>query len=226
MAQTKEVERSHQIWFHYFTGLKLTDLWSAAIDGGYRTRNNTNQSLYLVRSGVNYRISPLIRVGVGFGHLGLFEGSTLDRVEYRPHQEFTLAGKEGRIKINQRLRVEERFVTDAHEKVVPEPDSFNFRFRYRLNFSIPVTQISGSGSSGKLFLNVGDELFINAGEQIVYDVFSMNRVLLGSTLQLSSAFSLRFIYNHQFQAQDTPGDYRQDHVFRFGLAHMIDKRGT
>ena len=191
MAQTKEVERSYQTWFHYFNGIKLTDSWSIAIDGGFRTRNNANHSLYLVRSGVNYRLSPFIGLGVGFGHLGFFDGNTLDRVEYRPHQEFTLAGKEGKVKIHQRLRVEERFVTDAHEKVTPEPDSFNFRFRYRLNFSIPVTQISSNSSSGKLFLNVGDELFINAGQEIVYDIFSMNRLLLGSTLQLSSAFSLR-----------------------------------
>ena len=83
----------------------------------------------------------------------------------------------------------------------------NYTFRYQFILSYP---ISKPGANTKILLSIGDEILINAGKEIVYNIFDQNRILLGTTFQLNNNFALTFTYNYQFKSLNSPNEFKQE----------------
>lgn len=209
-AQRKEVLRENQQWVQYYGQLQFKEEWVWFFDGGFRWSDAFQEkSQYIVRSGIGYQLGKDMRISAGVATLGMYRADRLDRIEIRPYQDFNLNQSFGNIKSQHRFRLEERFFKKVEEGEVRNGHTFNFRFRYSLMFNVPVAKLQALGPEARLLLSVGDEIFINAGKEIVYNVFDQNRILIGPTLQLNNRLSLNCLYQSQFRSTSSPGKYGQ-----------------
>lgn len=148
------------------------------------------------------------------------------RQEFRPHQEILYKSIVGKVTLNQRIRIEERFF--KHKLFpTPSPDlNFNFRFRYQFIVGIPVAKLSENFPDRKLLLNLGNEIFFNAGKQVTTQIFDLNRMLISPSLQWSKALSISLTWNSQFASTPTPGKYIHSNVTWLQVRHNLDFKKT
>jgi hypothetical protein len=190
------------------------------IDGGFRWKNDLgNRSQYLIRGAAGYKITEHVRVAAGFAHLGAYADINVTAIEFRPYQDITFQ-HDGAIGANHRLRVEQRFIqaTINHDQ---QFDRFNWRFRYFFGISIPLLNFS-KHSSRNLKLLIGDEIFINAGKDIIYNIFDQNRLLVGPFFQLNEYLTFTLTYNGNFSALNIPSEYTYNHILWLGIRHNLD----
>jgi hypothetical protein len=224
-AQQKIIKRGNQQWLQYYAQIKLSDKWILLADGGYRMANNFQNSYqYLIRAGLNYVLNPNIQVGVGFAHFATFSNGKISRDEFRPYEELGIRSKLSNIDINNRIRIEERFFDPVENGHIKGPGTFNFRFRYSLMAGIPLFNLAKTDKDKKILLNVGDEVFLNAGKKIVYNVFDQNRFLISPTIQFSKNFSVSFTYNNQFAATNVAATYNQTNVVWIQVRQKFNSR--
>lgn len=220
-AQSKQVTYTHQQWLQYYTVARLPGQWTLAVDAGFRWQNLFSDPVqYIVRAGIGHDVTERLNVGVGYTNSGFYSTDTLRRWEHRPYQEIFLKSALGNWSISQRLRAEERFF-----KVLSDDTrSFNLRFRYSWLCSIPLAGLSRLDTNCKLLVNLGDEIFINAGKKIVYNVFDQNRIIIGLGIQINKQLVINANFNHQFIALPAPGLFRQDYVIWINGRHLFDFR--
>jgi len=207
-AQKKIIKRSDQQWLQYYAQLKIGEKWTLLADGGYRFSDNFKQSVqYIARTGVDFTINPFIHVSVGFAKLGFYSAEKINKEEFRPYEELLIKNSFKNFDITHRLRLEERLFNPVLKGSIQRPGTFNFRFRYSFMTGVPLFGLSKKNADAKVILNFGDEIFLNAGREIVYNVFDQNRFLVSPTLQFSKNFAVSFTWNSQFAATTTPATY-------------------
>ena len=89
-----------------------------------------------------------------------------------------------------------------------------------MNFKI--LHLSSTNKAQVLSLNLGDEIFINAGKQIVYNVFDQNRFLVGPVVAFSKDFNIGLIYNNQFAATAAAKSYVHTNIFWLTVKQNFD----
>jgi len=222
-AQEKNVTYSDQQWFQYYNQLKLSKKWVIMTDGSYRRKDSFNSTAqYLLRIGAGYRLSPDVSVASGYANLGFYKSEKVRLRENRTYQELVLTQKFSKFNLKHRFRIEERFFNTTSNSEIAGQKTFNFRFRYGFQASIPVLKLSSTDPGKKLLLQLGDEIMINAGHDIIYNVFDQNRVLIGPMIQFDDSFAVSLIYNHQFRGINLANTYGQDYVFWLGIRQKID----
>lgn len=214
-----------QAWIQSYHEAKVSDRWTVLLDGGFRWRDGLNQkSAYIIRGGMGYSVSSKIRLAAGFANLGFYGDEKVIRHEFRPYQEASYKTTWGAFGISQRLRIEERYFVDRVSEF--ENTSFNFRFRYSIMLGIPLANLSAKNSDRKLILNIGDELFLNAGTEISSNVFDQNRAIFSPTIQWDKSLSISLTYNHQLGSTLAPDSYTLSQVIWLQLRHTLDFRSS
>lgn len=225
-AMEKNVIKGNQQWVQYYNQTKLSEKWFLLVDGGYRWKQDLGKrSQYIIRAAAGYQIGPGIRVAAGFAHLGTYTDIDIIVVEFRPYQELTLRQDLGGPGLNHRIRIEQRFI-EATNNNDAQFSRFNWRFRYSLMFSIPIIRQFPNHEHMSLKLNVGDEIFINAGRDIVYNVFDQNRILIGPSFQLNKKLTFTLTYIGKFGALNLPSQYTYNHILWLGIKHKLDLTKT
>ncbi|WP_162623278.1 DUF2490 domain-containing protein [Confluentibacter sediminis] len=218
-AQTKKVSHENQQWIQYYNETKLNKTWTLLTDASFRWKEAFNEnSQFLVRTGLGYSIAPNLRIGGGFTYVGFYSQDTLNKIEYRPHQDLVFKSTYNKIKISQRVRIEERFFNPLNNP----NHSFNFRFRYSFNVSVPIAKLSKSNPDCIFLLNIGDEIFINTGKETPTQTFDQNRFIISPTFQLNKRLSISPTFNSQFASTTTARSYKQTNVFWLQVRHNLD----
>lgn len=212
-AQTKkEISYTNQQWSQYYSTIKISEKYSVISDYAFRWRDNfENKNQFVVRGGMGYQVNANILISPGIAYIGYYSNDNLIRLEIRPHQDVIIKHKYQALKTAHRFRFEERFIQNKSNN----SDSFVFRLRYRIMLNLPIIK-------NKLSFNLGDEIFANIGNDIVYNVFSKNRLITGFSYQANEHVSVTMNYNNQFGAKNAPGIYQQDQVVWLGIKHKID----
>ena len=82
------------------------------------------------------------------------------------------------------VRIDERFRTKVVDGELTNSYNFNWRFRYNIAFTFPLKGKVVQAKTPFLFFN--DEIFINAGQNIVYNYFDQNRLFVGLGYQFTA----------------------------------------
>ncbi|MEM6263234.1 MAG: DUF2490 domain-containing protein [Bacteroidota bacterium] len=214
-AQQKSIAYDNQQWLQYYQTLQVSNRISILNDVGYRVKDVLQRrSQYLVRTMVSWQVGKEAKVGVGIGHWGSFRTKGLGRIEIRPHLNFSTRHQQGKWVFSHRLRGEQRFF----QSVNPSGDHVsNIRIRYRLIGKFPLVQFLDSSPISGLDMLLGNEVMLNLGESIAYNVFDQNRVLAGTLLKVSPALHISLLYQHRFQALNQPAAYRQLYILWLGI---------
>lgn len=212
-GQEKKVSHANQLWLQYYSQIALTNKWSLLVDGGHRWQDVFQErTQYIIRMAAGYNLNPDMRVAAGVGHFGAYHTSDLSRIELRPYQELVLKNRLNKVSLSHRYRIEERFFYPVLDGEVQTPHSFNFRFRYAITVSIPIVKWPKESGERAILMNVGDEVFINAGKDIGHNIFNQNRVLISPSLKMNEQLTFSFTWNYQFASTSTPEDFAVTNV--------------
>ena len=153
-------------WFIYFGNQAINKRWSWWNEVQYRNYNVAGDlEQLLIRTGLAYNLTEnnnQILMGYGFIRSENYV-SPDDKVgtnEHRLYQQFITRQQFGRFFLQQRYRMEERFL----------PNDFKIRFRYFLGLNVPLNQKTMAKNAW--YLSAYNELFLNAQKP----VFDRNRV--------------------------------------------------
>lgn len=173
-------------WYMYFGTNRVSDRLSIHTEAQFRfweTTGNFNQ--LLLRTGLNYHISPEAIATLGYGYIitdGTFEelpGEENTR-EHRIFQQFILKNEVWKLLFEHRYRLEQRFIDFGTSK------DTRHRARYRLQITLPISSL--------LFINVYNEIFIN----LQGNVFDQNRLYgaLGFNVKPTISVQIGYLKNH------------------------------
>lgn len=224
-AQKKITSRPYG-WYTYANTLQLAPKWLLSSDVSERHFfDNGKQLQFTLRSKIIYTLGQNWNAGIGFAYFlsNTFDPastSTLAVPELRPFQEFNNTQHLHRFTISHRYRIEERYFRKVVNDKLANGYNFNFRFRYKFEVEYPLYQSVNKVQS--LSFKAGDEIMLNAGNNIVLNTFEQNRVNTAISYQASSNFTFDLGYTYSFQ-QRRSGDYNEANILRFTIQHKIKK---
>ena len=150
-------------WFLYFGNQKINNRWNWHNEVQYRNYNFAGDlEQLLLRTGIGYNLSENnnnLLLGYAYIHSEPYVAETDDKLETDEHrifQQFISKQQFGRINIQHRYRVEERFVKD----------DFKLRLRYFLSLNIPINKKEMEKNA--IYASAYNEIFLNT-EQNQFD---------------------------------------------------------
>lgn len=222
VSAQKNVTHNNQQWLQYYSHVNFSDKWTLYSDASLRRINNFNQwSQMTLRAGIGYRMTEKLNIATGFAYFNFFTNNHWSRIEYRSYQEVNTQQKIGKLKLQHRFRYELRYFRKVENSNITSTSNFNHRFRYRLFCSYPLVDISSKHSGRLILLNFGDEIFINAGKQIIYNMLDNNRLLLGTTIQINKTFQISMTYAYQFGQRNSPETYEHSDIIWLGITQKF-----
>lgn len=219
-GQGKEILQGNQSWLDYRLKIKANDKLTIKAYNSFRWKDLFgSQNKWLSRIAVSQRLEEGFSVGAGVTHGFNYEDKQINRQEIRPFQELSIKQNlYDRLIMKQRVRVEERFFRHKVDGNYLDEFSFNYRFRYRFAGTINLIKSkSGSLKKPMLSLTLGDEIFINAGEEVVENIFDQNRFFAFLQLRLLKNFSIRTSYASRFKSTSNPGTFKRTSIFSISL---------
>ena len=219
----KIVQKSQQQWIQSYHEGKVSSKWTALLDGGFRWKDGfAAPNSYIVRGGMGYSLSPRLRVAGGLAHLGFYAENRVIRQEFRPYQEVSHKSSIGKVNLSQRFRLEERFFKSRSDSFDFDLMDFNYRLRYSLMVAIPIVRLSAKHPERKLLLNLGDEIFLNAGKEVKNRVFDQNRFILSPSVQWNQSLNIAFTWNTQYASATIPNHFNLSHVAWLQIRHNLN----
>ncbi len=184
--------------------------------------NHNVQHHLIIHSRLHYNILPQANIALGFTFSRQSAqipgaGSTVAVPELRPVQEINYSSKlNAHFTIQQRLRIDERFIRKNYLNELQPGYDFNFRFRYRvqLNFLFPAnTKASGNT------LKLASEIMFNAGKNIVFNTFDQNRVYLGIEHDFNKNWAAELGYLKWYQQRPLQHYFFNRDIIRLTIYH-------
>ncbi|HTF05756.1 MAG TPA: DUF2490 domain-containing protein [Bacteroidia bacterium] len=144
-------------WFIYSGSQSFQTKWNWANEVQYRSYNFAgDMQQFLVRTGIGFNLSENnnnILLGYGFIRSENYQPDTNLKTgfnEHRIYQQFVTRQNFGRVFIQHRYRLEERFLPN---------DVFKLRFRYFLAVNIPIN--NATMIKNTVYISAYNEIFIN-----------------------------------------------------------------
>ncbi len=151
-------------WFLYFGNQKINNRWNWHNEVQYRNYNFAGDlEQLLIRTGLGYNLTENnnnLLLGYGYIRTEPYIAGTDDKLktdEHRIYQQFITKQQFGRINIQHRYRVEERFLKD----------DFKMRLRYFLSLNIPINKKVMEKNA--IYASMYNEIFLNTTKQNQFD---------------------------------------------------------
>lgn len=194
-----------EIWPQYYIQVPLVkDKWSVLSDYSHRYSGLFEaKTQWIARAGISYNLKKNISVAAGYAYSEYFSVSGVRR-ENRPWQQVQLDHKVKQIKLNHRMRLEERYQTGG---------KFNYRLRYQALFLLPLLP------EQRLAVTLSDEFMLNFGKQVSGNQFDQNRLQLALQIKLAKHLFLAPAYLYSYQIQSNKKDFRNINILRTGLLY-------
>jgi hypothetical protein len=125
-----------------------------------------------------------------------------------------------KLSLQQRLRIDERFIRkNDGEKLL---DGYNFNFRFRIRFQF-IYKLKEKKIKNQTTLKIADELMINAGKNIVYNQFDQNRIYIGIQQELNKNIALELGYLKLHQQKASGNQFLNRDIVRLSLYHRLTR---
>lgn len=224
----KQITNSEQVWVGYVNQTRLSDKWGIWFDANFRTSDKFthNLSVSIIRPGITYFLSDnsFITAGYAYGHyFGGNDGRNIALPEHRPWQQIMWINRYPKLRLQQRLRLEERF---RRKLANPDKlgDGYNFNYRVRYNFSLSAPLNKKAFAPHTLSFVFNDEAMLNFGKEIVYNTFDQNRLFVGFNYHVVENGIFQFGYMNTLQQQSSGKQFKNIHTLRFNYLHNLDLR--
>ncbi|WP_033426394.1 DUF2490 domain-containing protein [Hymenobacter aerophilus] len=209
-------------WLAYSGDFKLADRWS--LHTGYQLRRVEllgRQQQHLARAGLTRHLGPRVDLAAGYTFLATSPYGDYPTVagrpqpEHRIYQDITLYDERGRLHLEHRLRLEQRWTGQrSDEGQGPVTDwQYQNRGRYQLLARLPLQ--GPSLDDREWYLNGFGEIFISFGRNVGLNVFNQNRLSAGLGYQLGPNLQLELNYLNQISQHGSPEPATGRPVFEY-----------
>jgi hypothetical protein len=214
----KNIDHQSLLWTRYLLKLKINDTWSVYQEFEERTYwQPWRQHQLVLRSMAQYQLGNGWNVGGGFTYFRQalpqdpHKSIAYTQPEIRPQLEVGYKQQ-----LSEKLNMQHRYWTEFRS-FKPENEDYQFsniRMRYKLEFQYQL--------SSKLTFKIYDEIFINLGEEIVYNTFDQNRI--GTSMQYMpwKHFGFELGYLNSYQQRPSGIDFYNRNMVRFTIHQTID----
>jgi hypothetical protein len=215
---------ANHAWFMYFGSHKLSKHWGLHLEAQIRRADfiGAPQQL-LFRPGINYYINgqAFATFGYAFIETNPYGDQPVKATfpENRFWEQLQLKNQVGRFEWVSRFRLEQRFsklpVQQTNLSYEPGDAIYTNRFRLLNRFSIP---FKGKTIEDKSFyLSMYDELFVNFGKNVKYNIFDQNRVYLAIGYRMPKLGRLELGYLNQLIFKGDGIKVENNHTLQVGL---------
>ncbi len=223
-------------WFAYFGTHRIADKYSIWTELQLRRSDFLNvwqQSF--VRTALMYHFDENTHVALGYGYFLTYpygeQAIALDepRPEHRPWQQLNLKNVNGSWEFQHRFRLEQRLLQNWTS---PNPDTklrsltdgyeLQNRLRYRFLASLPLTRDSEGNTF--LFATGYNEVFVNFGGNIGYNIFDQNRFGITAGINLSKMANVQIGYMNQTIQKSNGRDVEGNNALTLFLTWNTDWR--
>jgi hypothetical protein len=186
--------------------------WNAFAEAQLRSQQFIHDfSYYEYKAGIGYNFPKTISTLFAMGHYVTFQPDgdfkkPISNDEFRIWEQFVLTNNIGRIKLEHRYRIEQRFTSSGYRN----------RFRYRLNTIIPFNNKEIKNRT--LYASVFNEFFVTNERPY----FEQNRIYLGLGYQFSNNVTLQAGWINRFD-QSTSNIPSWKNYFQTMLMFSIDE---
>lgn len=221
--EKKNIDSQSLLWTRYYNQLELNTRWSIHSEFDNRIfLSPLVQNLFVLRVQGRYKVLEQMELGAGFTYFSVATQdpdihSKFNKPEYRIQQDATLKQNLGKINLNQRFQIEERFFQNFDKERLISGSTFFWRFRYRIQGDYNFWQ------KKKQFLKaiISDEIMINAGKKVINNTFDQNRIYAGLQYGINSSLAIELGYMNSFQQRSTEVDYFNRNIIRLSIYHKL-----
>lgn len=224
----KVVQTEQQTWLGYFSQIRFSQRWGLWVDAHFRLKDDFvgAPAQAIVRPGLTYYVSDDVRLTAAYAYVHHFPGEGHENIyqpEHRPWQQvqWFIRGKNARL-MNW-VRLEERFRRKIlNDNELADGYRFNWRVRYNTALFIPLTRKKFQPGGLSFLLN--DEIFLNFGKNITYNIFDQNRLFAGLVWQVTAHTQLHAGYMNLYQQQAAGNVFKNQHTIRLFVFQNFDVR--
>lgn len=230
-AQVKrEYANNNNGWFMYVGNHKLSDKWGLHLEAQWRRYRMIldNQQL-LLRGGINYYLNAQVTFTAGYCYVitypyGAFAAKAM-YPENRIWEQLNLKTGIAAVEIINRFRLEQRYVNTPvlrGTEYVPGDAIYANRIRWMNRYSVPFKGRTIEDCS--FYMSLYDEIFINFGENVGYNIFDQNRAYLAVGYKVPKLGRLEIGYLNQLIFRGDGIRIEQNHTLQLGLSSSIEFR--
>ncbi|HYG03062.1 MAG TPA: DUF2490 domain-containing protein [Chryseosolibacter sp.] len=195
-AQVREHTSNTNGWYMYFGNHKLSE--KIGLHAEVQLRRNkiiSEKQQLLLRTGLDFYLPSGGRFTVGYGFIethpyGEFAAPKAFP-EHRIWQQYLTTQAIGKLKLTHRYRLEQRMIGNAATGKFDD-GRYENRFRYMARIVIDLNK-----APRPLYLALYDEILVNFGKEVGYNLFDQNRLYGALGLTLSKAIKLELGYVYQ-----------------------------
>lgn len=227
---TRQYTDNFNGWFVYTGNHKITDKWGLHLEVQWRRSDIVmgNQQL-LLRPGINYYINSQVSVTAGYCFAETYpygEFAVKSAFpENRAWEQLQLKNSMGSVEVINRFRMEQRFVNAPVLKngdYAPGDAIYTNRARILNRFSLPFKGKTIEDHS--LYVSAFDEVYINFGKNVGFNIFDQNRAYLGIGYKIPKAGRLEIGYLEQTIFRADGVKVERNHTFQISLLSMLEFR--
>lgn len=221
----KNIEKEWLYWLRLNPTITFQNNWS--LNGEIEVRRfmfPERRNQVLLPRITAYKSLNNVKIGIGF--LYLRQSLPTDnnaanveiRPELRPHLDVIIQNSWSDVQISHRYRIEQRARKNNEGFELVDGWNIFYRARYRLKFSIPLNKKTGTG---KIDLNILDEVMLNMGNDIVRNTFDQNRIYVGAAIKLNNKLTFQTGVVNWFQQLSSGDDFRSHFIVRSTLTYKL-----
>lgn len=236
-SQTSRIADKNQLgWYVYEGDHPISEKWQVHTEYQWRRVEfikSWQQSL--ARIGVAYQISPQVRIGGGYTWFITFPygdyptaGTGEPVPERRLHQDIQLGDTIGKVLLQHRFKLEQRWIGQLQENTGKNVQSWEYQNRIRYQIALVVPLQGATLESQEWYLNFFDELFMGFGKNVGRNIFNQNRISGGFGYQFQDNFQVELNYLYQITQHAEPeplsgnGVFEYNQGFRLGVIYNLN----
>lgn len=195
--ETRVNTTNNNAWFMYFGNHKFSERFGLHAEAQLRRHDFLSEAQQLLlRTGIDYYLKENGRFTVGYAFVkthpyGEFAVPQAFP-EHRIWQQFTTSQTLGKVNLAHRYRLEQRMIGSTATRTMKD-GRFENRFRYMAKAKANVARIGEK----HLFVAVYDEIFINFGKEVAYNLMDQNRLYGAMGVSLSPMLQVELGYLYQ-----------------------------
>lgn len=196
----RQVDNQTHVWLLLGGNHRVTENWGVHTDVQIRRADGVSSpQQFIARVGLEYRLRNglILTAGYCWVHTSVYgrQPSPKPFYENRGWQQLAFDHFMNRIRFLHRYRLENRWVERYNVSSDRMDIVYSNRIRYRIQLQIPLNKTSVE--SGTWMAIASNEIYINFGRNIQYNIFDQNRYYGGIGYQISTAMNMQLGYLNQ-----------------------------
>jgi Protein of unknown function (DUF2490) len=216
----KQIDHQSLFWFGSVNNFRFSQHWGFNADFHIRTFDFMSHPYsYIARGRGDYYFNDDLSAGIGYGHMWT-AAFTIPvppfANENRITEQVQLNSKKGKFAMSNRWRLEQRW----QQKIVNNEKTNEYRFTNRCRYAISFFYSPFKNKMLPTFANY-NELMIQFGKDVVYNVFDQVRLSFGIRQTITPQLNIDLNYLYVYQQQSSGNQYVQSNALRLFINYNV-----